>query len=238
MHWSLPRFSGGRRRLTRVLPPHCIGSVFGGVAKTHDHDAVMRISGEAAGSRTILWNGKSQVPPRYTATSDHDRTFTCRWRMPILPRSNLHLLTSGGGTQHNTFGDFTDCRVTPQRYQQLARQSLPLRRQGATIIVFRVRSGACSVRALYHCDSALSFWNMSQRQASCSIPRRTRELPAFARPFSRRFAPLSSSDPVMPAYRATARRSRRFRQSTSLTSMSAVSIPMPLTFASINPMSS
>jgi hypothetical protein len=52
--------------------------VFGGVAKTHDHDAVMRISGEAPGSGTILWNGKSQVPPRYTATSDHDRTFTCR----------------------------------------------------------------------------------------------------------------------------------------------------------------
>src|SRR5438128_1353508 len=74
------------------------------------------------GGGTILWNGNSQVPPRYTATSDHDRTFTCCWRMPILPRSNRPLLSSAGGTQHNTFGDFTDCRVTPQRYQQLARQ--------------------------------------------------------------------------------------------------------------------
>jgi len=90
------------------------------------------------------------------------------------------------------------------------------------IIVFRVRCGVCSVRALYQCDSALSFWNISQRQASCSIPRRMRELPALARPFSRRFAPLSSGDPVIPAYRATARRSRRFRQSNSLTRMSAV----------------
>ena len=52
--------------------------VFGGVEKTHDHDAVMRISGEAPGGGTILWNGESQVPPRYTATSDHDRTFTHR----------------------------------------------------------------------------------------------------------------------------------------------------------------
>jgi hypothetical protein len=38
--------------------------VFGGVEKTHDHDAVMRISGEAPGGGTILWNGESQVPPR------------------------------------------------------------------------------------------------------------------------------------------------------------------------------
>jgi hypothetical protein len=43
------------------LPRHNL--VFGGVAKTHDHDAVMRISGESPGSGTILWNGKSQVPP-------------------------------------------------------------------------------------------------------------------------------------------------------------------------------
>ena len=49
--------------------------VFGGVARTHDHDAAMRISGEAPGSGTNLCNGESQAFKRYTATSDHDRTF-------------------------------------------------------------------------------------------------------------------------------------------------------------------
>jgi hypothetical protein len=29
MHWSLPQLSGGRRRLTKVGRPTCIGSVFG-----------------------------------------------------------------------------------------------------------------------------------------------------------------------------------------------------------------
>jgi transposase-like protein len=38
---------------TRDCRPTCIGSVFGRVAKTHDHDAVMRISGEAPGQREV-----------------------------------------------------------------------------------------------------------------------------------------------------------------------------------------
>src|SRR5260370_23428272 len=52
MHWSLPRLSGGRRRLTRVCRPTCIGSVFGRLGP--DHDAVMRIGGEAPGGGPIL----------------------------------------------------------------------------------------------------------------------------------------------------------------------------------------
>src|SRR4051812_49548226 len=36
-------------------------------------------------------------------------------------------------------------------------------------------------------------------QASWIIPRRTRALPALARPFSRRRLPLSSGEPVRPA---------------------------------------
>src|SRR5690242_9388231 len=60
----------------------------------------------------------------------------------------------------------------------------------------------------------------------------TRALPARARPFSRLRAPLSSGAPVRPAYRATARRSRRLRTNTSLTSMSAVSMPTKETSSS------
>jgi hypothetical protein len=45
----------------------------------------------------------------------------------------------------------------PERDQQLACQSLPSRRQGATIIVLCVRARLSAVRARYHCASALSF---------------------------------------------------------------------------------
>jgi hypothetical protein len=38
-----------------------------------------------------------------------------------------------------------------------------------------------------------------KRHANWISPRRTRALPALARPFSRRFEPLSSGDPVSPA---------------------------------------
>src|SRR5271166_4885596 len=45
---------------------------------------------------------------------------------------------------------------------------------------------------------------MRKRHANWIIPRRTRALPALARPFSRRRRPLSSGEPVSPAYLATA----------------------------------
>ena len=57
----------------------------------------------------------------------------------------------------------------------------------------------------------------------CEISRR------LTKPFSRRREPLSSGAPVKPAYLATALRSRSWRDKTSWTSMSAVSMPMPLT---------
>src|SRR5215211_4727972 len=69
----------------------------------------------------------------------------------------------------------------------------------ATIIVLRVAPRASTDRARYHCASALSFWKMRRRQASWIMPRRTRALPALARPFSRRLLPLSSGAPVSPA---------------------------------------
>ena len=71
-------------------------------------------------------------------------------------------------------------------------------RARATISVLRV-AGAASVRCRYHSARALSFCSHRNRQASWIMPRRTRALPERANPFSRRFAPLSSGEPVRPA---------------------------------------
>ena len=89
-----------------------------------------------------------------------------------------------------------------------------LRASATIIFVFRAAAGP-SVRARYHWASALSFWNRRKRQASWIKPRLTRALPDFANPLSRRREPLSFGEPVRPAKRATARRSRRLRDSTS-----------------------
>jgi hypothetical protein len=62
----------------------------------------------------------------------------------------------------------------------------------------QVREREQAVRARYHCVSSLRFWNMSQRQANWTMPRRTRALPARASPFSRRLLLLSSGVPVRP----------------------------------------
>jgi hypothetical protein len=97
-------------------------------------------------------------------------------------------------------------------------------RAKATIMVLRVPR-ALSVRPRNHCAKVLSFWNMRNRHANWIMPRRTRALPERVSPFSRRFLPLSSGEPVRPAKRATARRSRMLRDSTSCTNMSAVSTP-------------
>ena len=56
-----------------------------------------------------------------------------------------------------------------------------------------------SVRCLNHCTRALSGWNFTMRQASWIMILRTRALPERERPFSRRFEPLSSGEPVNPA---------------------------------------
>jgi len=104
-------------------------------------------------------------------------------------------------------------------------------RANATIMVLRVPPRASAVRARYHSAKALSFWCNRNPQASWIIPRRTRALPALARPCSRRFLPLSFGAPVKPAYRASALRSLRSREKTSCTSMSADSMPTPTTRA-------
>src|SRR5258708_30459137 len=64
-------------------------------------------------------------------------------------------------------------------------------RASATIIVGLRAPLGPSVRVRYQRVSALSFWNIRKRHANWISPRRTRALPALARPFSRRFKPLS-----------------------------------------------
>src|SRR5215469_6428041 len=64
-----------------------------------------------------------------------------------------------------------------------------LRASATIIVVLRAPLGP-SVRVRYQRASALSFWNTRKRHANWISPRRTRALPALARPFSRRFKPL------------------------------------------------
>lgn len=62
------------------------------------------------------------------------------------------LLRSGGSrcpTQHHPLRDRAGRHHLPEGDEQLARQSLPLRRQGATIMVLRVAPRASAVRARY-----------------------------------------------------------------------------------------
>src|SRR5215469_17519594 len=68
-------------------------------------------------------------------------------------------------------------------------------RASATIIVV-LRAPLPDVRSTYHLASALFLWKTRNRHASWIRPRRTRLLPDLARPFSRRFAALSSGAPV------------------------------------------
>jgi hypothetical protein len=88
---------------------------------------------------------------------------------------------------------------------------------------------------------------LASRGPSTHDPWGTRALPALASPSSRRCAPLSSGAPVRPAPgsgpwpargqppRATALRSRMGRDSTSWTSISAVSMPTPTMRANSQP---
>src|SRR5271166_2769755 len=162
-----------------------------------DHDAAMRVGGEAPGrqshsqkrhrSQGIL----REPPPRIVigvsscgATSAETVDFS----------HNLSL-------SHDALRRMTPCGTSPVvTNRHSAMSSL---RASATIMVLRFLPAAMFCR--YHCAKALSFWWNRKRHASWIMPRRTRALPALASPFSRRRRPLSSGEPVSPAYRATAR---------------------------------
>ena len=87
--------------------------VLGGAATTHRHDAAMRISGKLGAAGPFCGTAKARYLPRYTATSDHDRTFTVSLENADIVSFHSPLCSSAGGTQHYTFGDFTNRRVTP-----------------------------------------------------------------------------------------------------------------------------
>jgi hypothetical protein len=64
------------------------------------------------GGETILWNGERQEPPRYTATSDHGRTFIMGENADTVSIC-FPPLRSVCGTQDDAFWDFTIRRVAP-----------------------------------------------------------------------------------------------------------------------------
>src|SRR6266516_4644937 len=142
-----------------------------------DHEAVIRFCGqgsEAAGPFSQRHCSHSRI--RIAATSDRHR----------LPGSS-------NAVRCRTLFVLSRSRVL------LTRVLLTPLRASATIIVVLRAPLEPSVRVRYHCASALSFWNIKKRHANWISPRRTRALPALARPFSRLFKPLSSGDPVSPA---------------------------------------
>src|SRR5262245_47924180 len=90
----------------------------------------------------------------------------------------------------------TPSGTTPSRTNR--HRAIRSLRAKATIMSLRAPR-AFSVRARNHCAKVLSFWNMRNRHANWIMPRRTRALPERASPFSQRFLPLSSGEPVRPA---------------------------------------
>src|SRR5438270_7180276 len=118
-----------------------------------DHDAVMRIGGEAPGGGSILSVGiNCQVRIRRPATSD--RQFGNRAEKPARAPNGAECSSSGKCLQaagRKTTPSSSSPVVTKR---QSAMTSL---RASATIIVLRVPIRLSAVRARYHNASALSF---------------------------------------------------------------------------------
>jgi hypothetical protein len=166
-----------------IAPQPCIGWVQG-----PNHDAVMRIGGEAPKRRThssLRRKPRNHVgtpPPRTVIGDPH--ALGRSWRVPSL--SSVHY------AERRTM----PCGTMPSRTN--CHRPIRSLRAKATIMVLRVPL-AFSVPARNHCAQALVFWNIRKRHANWIMPRRTRALPERANPFSRRFLPLSSGEPVRPA---------------------------------------
>src|SRR6476659_8164780 len=119
-----------------------------------DHDAVMRIGGEAPGGGPILSVGiKCQVRIRHPATSDRQ----------FGSRAEASASTENGAEWYARFGElFQDAgrKTTPSSGSPVVtkRQSAMISlRASATIIVLRVPIRLSAVRTRYHSASALSF---------------------------------------------------------------------------------
>ena len=121
-----------------------------------DHDAVMRIGGEAPGGGTILSVGiKCQVRIRLPATSD--RQFGSRAESQRERRNGAEWYACSGPV--SSFQN-AGRKTTPSSGSPVVtkRQSAMISlRASATIMVLRVPLRLSAVRARYHTASALSF---------------------------------------------------------------------------------
>src|SRR5437660_10934002 len=119
-----------------------------------DHDAVMRIGGEAPGGGSILSVGlKCHVRIRLPAPSD--RQFGSRAVKPARTPNGAECYARSGKPFQDAGRKTTPSSVSPVvTKRQSAMTSL---RASATIIVLRVPIRLSAVRARYHNASALSF---------------------------------------------------------------------------------
>ena len=119
-----------------------------------DHDAVMRIGGEAPGGGVILSVGiKCHVRIRLPATSD--RQFGSRAEKPERVPNGAEWCARSGKPFQDAGRKTTPSSGSPVvTKRQSAMTSL---RASATIIVLRVPRRLSAVRARYHTASALSF---------------------------------------------------------------------------------
>ena len=119
-----------------------------------DHDAVMRIGGEAPGGGPILSVGiKCQVRIRLPATSD--RQFGSRAEKPARAPNGAECYARSGKPFQDAGRKTTPSSGSPVvTKRQSAMISL---RASATIMVLRVPLRLSAVRARYHNASALSF---------------------------------------------------------------------------------
>ena len=119
-----------------------------------DHDAVMRIGGEAPGGGPILSVGiKCQVRIRLPATSD--RQFGSHAEQPARAPNSAECDARSGKPFQDAGRKTTPSSGSPVLIKrQSAMTSL---RASATIMVLRVPLRLSAVRARYHIASALSF---------------------------------------------------------------------------------
>ena len=132
----------------RVTDLYAVGSI------NPDHDAVMRIGGEAPGGGPILSVGiKCQVRIRLPATSD--RQFGRRTVKPARAPNGAECYARSGKPFQDAGRKTTPSSNSPVvTKRQSAMISL---RASATIIVLRVPLRLSVVRARYHNASPLSF---------------------------------------------------------------------------------
>ena len=119
-----------------------------------DHDAVMRIGGEAPGGGPILSVGiKCQVRIRFPATSD--RQFGSRAVSQRERRNGAECYARSGKPFQDAGRKTTPCNGSPMVTKR--HSAMISLRASATIMVLRVPLRLSAVRARYHTASALSF---------------------------------------------------------------------------------